>query len=212
MKLFVGLGNPGAKYAGHRHNVGFMAIDAIAAEAGLGPAKSRFQGQAIEGVLALPGGGQDKVLLLKPTTFMNDSGRAVGEAARFYRLGEEDVFVFHDELDLEAGKIRVKKGGGNAGHNGLRSITAHLGNDYWRVRIGIGHPGHKDRVTGHVLGDFAKAEREGWLRDMLDALAREAHHLLGADPLGYAGAVMQRVRPPEPARRPGGKTDEKAGD
>ncbi|MGF1456740.1 MAG: aminoacyl-tRNA hydrolase [Alphaproteobacteria bacterium] len=201
MKLLVGLGNPGQKYAAHRHNIGFMVIDALAAAHGFGPAKTRFQGEAREGALPGPGGGQDKVLLLKPTTFMNESGRAVGEAARFYRLTVEDVIVFHDELDLEAGRIRVKRGGGNAGHNGLRSISAHLGNEYWRVRIGIGHPGHKDRVSGHVLGDFAKAEREGWVRDVLEAMAAEADRLIGDKP-GFASAVGQRLSPPAPRSAP----------
>ncbi len=199
MKLFVGLGNPGARYAGHRHNIGFMAVDAIADDHGFAASRNRFQGEAREGALPLPGGGQDKVLVLKPTTYMNESGRAVGEAARFYRLEPEDVIVFHDELDLEAARLRVKQGGGNAGHNGLKSISAHLGNDYWRVRIGIGHPGQKERVTGHVLGDFSKAEREGWVRDLLDAFAAEAGLLITA-PGDFAPAVARRVTPPAPAK------------
>ncbi len=209
MLLFAGLGNPGARYAGHRHNVGFMAIDAIAAEHGIGPFRSRFRGECAEGALTVPGGGQEKVLLLKPTTYMNESGRAVGEAARFYRLDLDRIFVFHDELDLEAGRIRIKQGGGNAGHNGLRSITAHLDNDYWRVRIGIGHPGHKDRVSGHVLGDFAKAEREGWVRDLLEAMARSADRLAGGDTAGFTTEVARLAPPPSTkastAKEPAGK-------
>ncbi len=197
MKLLVGLGNPGPKYAAHRHNIGFMAVDALASAFDFGPAKARFQAETREGTLPAPGGGQDKVLLMKPTTFMNESGRAVGEAARFYRLTVDDVIVFHDELDLEAGKIRIKQGGGNAGHNGLRSLSAHLGNDYWRVRIGIGHPGHKDRVSGYVLGDFAKAERDGWVRDLLEAMVAEADRLI-SDRMGFGSAVGQRIRPPAP--------------
>src|SRR5687767_3840507 len=161
MKLFVGLGNPGGEYAFHRHNVGFMAVDAIAASHSFPAWRKRFSGVAAEGKL-----GGETVLLLKPQTYMNESGRSVGEAIRFYKLDLADVIVFHDELDLAPGKIRVKRGGGVAGHNGLRSLTAHVGNDYWRVRIGIGHPGHRDLVTHHVLRDFAKADRD-WLKPLL---------------------------------------------
>jgi PTH1 family peptidyl-tRNA hydrolase len=154
MLLFVGLGNPGPGYAGNRHNIGFMTLQAIARRHGISPWRRRFQGVAVEGDL-----GGEKVLLLLPGTYMNESGRAVGEAAKFYKLGLNDIVVFHDELDLAPGKLRVKTGGGNAGHNGLRSITAHVGNDYRRVRMGIGHPGDKALVERYVLMDFAKDER-----------------------------------------------------
>lgn len=175
MKLFVGLGNPGSKYAKNRHNVGFMAIERIADRHGFGPWKKKFQGIASDGEL-----GGERVLLLKPDTYMNESGRSVGEAARFLKIGLDDIYVFHDELDLAPSKVKVKLGGGNAGHNGLRSITAHLGNEYKRVRLGIGHPGSKDVVIHHVLGDFAKADAE-WLDDMLDAVSKAAGRLAGGD-------------------------------
>lgn len=171
MKLFVGLGNPGREYAFNRHNVGFMAVDAIAAAHDFPAWRKRFSGVTCEGRL-----GREQVLLLKPQTFMNESGRAVGEALRFYKLDLGDVVVFHDELDLAPGKVRVKTGGGVAGHNGLKSLTAHIGNDYVRVRIGIGHPGQKDRVTGHVLHDFVKADH-AWLEPLLAAIAEEAPFL-----------------------------------
>ncbi|MCO5130610.1 MAG: aminoacyl-tRNA hydrolase [Xanthobacteraceae bacterium] len=153
MRLFVGLGNPGAKYQGNRHNIGFIAIDAVARRHGFSPWRRRFQGETAEGSL-----DGERVVLLKPATYMNESGRAVGEAMRFFKLTLSDISVFHDELELPPGKIRVKVGGGIAGHNGLRSISAHVGNDYRRVRIGIGHPGVKELVHGYVLNDFAKAE------------------------------------------------------
>ncbi len=179
MQLWVGLGNPGPGYALHRHNVGFMALDAIAEVQGFGPEQKKFKGWLREGRI-----GSSKVLLLKPATFMNESGRAVGEALRFYKLGVEALTVFHDELDLAPFKVKVRMGGGLAGHNGLRSIDQHLGSDpatglragFRRVRIGIGHPGHKDRVTGHVLGNYAKAEMDS-LADMLGAIAAEAEWL-----------------------------------
>ena len=171
MKLFVGLGNPGAEHALNRHNVGFMAVDAIAAAHGFPAWRKRFQGAASEGKL-----GDEQVLLFKSGTFMNASGRAVGEAVRFYKLDLSDVVVFHDELDLAPGKVRVKTGGGVAGHNGLRSLSAHIGNEYVRVRIGIGHPGQRDLVTHHVLHDFAKADA-AWLKPLLDAIAAEAPYL-----------------------------------
>ena len=190
MKLFVGLGNPGAKYAKHRHNIGFMAVDQIASDHGFGPWKSRFQGLATEGRL-----GSDKVLLLKPGTFMNKSGQSVGEAMRFYKLEPEDVTVFHDELDLAPGKCRVKQGGGHAGHNGLRSIHGHIGEAYGRVRLGIGHPGHKDKVPGYVLHDFAKAD-EGWLDDLLRGIADGAPYLADGDSGKFMNAVAMRVAPP----------------
>ncbi|HEV3241726.1 MAG TPA: aminoacyl-tRNA hydrolase [Methyloceanibacter sp.] len=166
MKLFVGLGNPDAEYAFNRHNVGFMAVDAIAAIHGFPAWRKRFSGISTEGKL-----GREQAMLLKPQTFMNESGRSVGEAVRFYKLDLADVIVFHDELDLAPGKVRVKAGGGVAGHNGLRSITAHIGNDYVRVRIGIGHPGSKDVVIHHVLNNFTKADRD-WLEPLLGAIAK----------------------------------------
>jgi peptidyl-tRNA hydrolase, PTH1 family len=160
LHLIVGLGNPGQKYARNRHNIGFMALDAIARRWNAKPWKARFQAEITDIIV-----DGEKVLLLKPQTFMNESGRAVGEAMRFHKIALADVAVFHDELDLAPAKLRVKTGGGNAGHNGLRSITAHCGNDYPRIRMGIGHPGDKDMVYAYVLSDFAKSE-EGWVEDM----------------------------------------------
>lgn len=183
MLLLIGLGNPGAEYARNRHNIGFMAVDAIAREHRFAPFRSKFQGLAAEGVIAA-----ERVLLLKPTTFMNDSGRSVGEAARFLKIAPGDCIVLHDELDLGAGKLRVKLGGGNAGHNGLRSITAHIGNEYRRVRIGIGHPGDKAQVHAHVLSDFAKSEAE-WVRTICDAIAREAPLLVKDDDATFQNRV-----------------------
>ena len=168
MLLFVGLGNPGAKHAGNRHNVGFMALQAIAKRHGFPPWRRRFQGVATEGTI-----GAEKVLLLLPGTYMNESGRAVAEAQHFYKLGLSDIVVFHDEIELPPAKVRVKAGGGIAGHNGLRSISAHIGNDYRRVRIGVGHPGVKDLVHAHVLSDFAKSERE-WVVTLCDVMAENA--------------------------------------
>ena len=168
MLLFVGLGNPGARYAGNRHNIGFIVLDALARAHHAGPWRKRFQGDATEVVI-----GEERIILLKPETFMNESGRAVNEAMRFYKIDLKDVFVFHDELDLTAAKVRVKLGGGNAGHNGLRSITAHCGNEYHRIRLGIGHPGHKDAVHGFVLSDFSRAERD-WVDDLCGAMADAA--------------------------------------
>jgi PTH1 family peptidyl-tRNA hydrolase len=190
MQIFVGLGNPGAKYAGNRHNIGFMALDRIAADHRIRPWKAKFQGEIAEGNL----GGQ-KVLLLKPMTFMNLSGQSVGEAMRFYKLTPEDVTVFHDELDLAPGKVRVKQAGGHAGHNGLRSIHQHIGHDYQRVRLGIGHPGHKDRVSPYVLGDFAKADQD-WLDDVLRGVSDGAPELAAGDAGKFMNAVALRVAPP----------------
>jgi PTH1 family peptidyl-tRNA hydrolase len=176
MRLLVGLGNPGARYAGNRHNIGFMVVDTIARRHGIGPWRRRFHGVAAEGTI-----GAARTLLLLPGTYMNDSGLAVAEASRFYKLELPDVIVVHDELDLEPGKVRVKVGGGVAGHNGLRSITAHIGNDYKRVRIGVGHPGDKDLVLNHVLNDFAKSERP-WVEALCEVIADNAELLLtGAD-------------------------------
>ena len=168
MRLFVGLGNPGAKYAHHRHNIGFMAVEEIARRHGFSPWRRRFQGETAEGTL-----DRERVVLLKPTTFMNDSGRAVQEAANFFKLAAGEITVFHDELELPAAKVRVKVGGGIAGHNGLRSISSHIGNDYRRVRLGIGHPGIKELVHGHVLSDFAKSDRP-WVVALCEAMADSA--------------------------------------
>ena len=183
MLLFVGLGNPGKSYAGNRHNIGFMAVDEIARAHNFPPFRAKFQGNASEGAI-----GSERVILLKPTTYMNESGRSVGEAAKFYKIALKDIVVFHDELDLAAGKLRVKIGGGNAGHNGLRSITAHLGNDYKRVRLGIGHPGDKALVHNHVLSDFAKSE-QGWVSALNDAIARNANLLARGDDPGFQNKV-----------------------
>jgi PTH1 family peptidyl-tRNA hydrolase len=172
MLLFVGLGNPGTRHAGNRHNVGFMAVDAIARRHGLRPWRRRFYGAAADGPL-----GGERVVLLLPETYMNDSGLAVAAAAQFFKIVPSDIVVFHDEVDLLPGKLRVKTGGGNAGHNGLRSISAHVGNDYRRVRIGVGHPGVKDLVYAHVLGDFAKSERP-WVEALCDIIADNAELLV----------------------------------
>jgi peptidyl-tRNA hydrolase, PTH1 family len=176
MRLFVGLGNPGAKYARNRHNIGFMAVDRIAADHGFGPWRAKFQGQVAEGRL-----GTEKVALLKPETFMNLSGQSVGEAMRFFKLEPGDITVFHDEIDLPPARLKVKTGGGHAGHNGLRSIHAHVGEAYQRVRMGVGHPGRKEAVAGYVLHDFAKAD-EDWLDDMLRGISDGAAALAGAMP------------------------------
>jgi PTH1 family peptidyl-tRNA hydrolase len=190
MKLWVGLGNPGATYARNRHNIGFMAVDRIAADHGFLPWKRGFQGLLSEGRF-----GTEKVLLLKPQTFMNLSGQSVGEAMRFYRLSPGDITVFHDEIDLAPGKVRTKSGGGHAGHNGLRSIHAHVGEAYHRVRLGVGHPGQKDAVAAYVLQDFAKAE-EGWLEDVLRGLSDGAPALAAGDMAGFLNAVARRIAPP----------------
>lgn len=194
MLLLVGLGNPGDKYARHRHNVGFMAVDAIADACRFGPERRKFHAKMREGEIA-----GVRAVALKPQTFMNDSGQAVGEAMRFFKLSSAQVVVFHDELDLEPGKIKVKSGGGLAGHNGLRSIGEHIGPDFRRVRIGIGHPGSKERVTGHVLGDFSKSDA-AWLRPLIDALAANARHLVEGD-ARYATAIALALAPPREKRR-----------
>jgi PTH1 family peptidyl-tRNA hydrolase len=188
MQLWVGLGNPGAQYALNRHNVGFMAADLIAEMHGFSPWKRQFQGWFSEGRL-----GPEKIALLKPATFMNESGRAVGEAMRFYKLAAEDVSVFHDELDLAPMKVKVKRGGGTAGHNGLRSTEAHIGNPFRRVRIGIGHPGHKDRVHGYVLSNYAKTEMDP-LSDMLAAIGAEAEWLAKGDDVRFMSDVAVRLQ------------------
>ena len=192
MKLFVGLGNPGDKYARHRHNVGFMAVERIAERHRFGPWKRKFQGLAADGEI-----DGEKVLLLKPDTYMNESGRAVGEACRFLKIGIGEVVAFHDELDLAPGKLKAKAGGGNAGHNGLRSITQHVGNDFVRVRIGIGHPGAKELVHGYVLHDFSKAD-EAWLGPMLDAVAECAGSLAAGSPDKFLSDVARVLTPAQP--------------
>lgn len=193
MLLFVGLGNPGPTYEGNRHNIGFMAVDEIARFHGFGPWRSRFQGLAAEGMIA-----GTKVLALKPLTFMNESGRAVGEAVRFFKLEPSAVHVFYDELDLVPGKMRVKTGGGAGGHNGIRSIDRHVGQAYHRIRLGIGHPGDKAKVHGYVLSDFAKAERTSWLPLLIDSVAREAPALVEGDEGRFMSRVAHAVFPPPP--------------
>ena len=198
MKLFVGLGNPGAKYAMNRHNIGFMAVDEIAASHGFAPWRKKFQGRVSEGKL-----GDEKIILLKPETFMNLSGQSVGEAVRFYKLSVDDVTVFHDELDLVPGKCRVKQGGGHAGHNGLRSIHQHLSPEYQRVRLGIGHPGRKEMVAGYVLHDFPKADLN-WLDDLLRGIGDGAAHLAMGHGDKFMNAVALR-RAPAKEKKPAGK-------
>jgi len=190
MQLFVGLGNPGAKYAGNRHNIGFMALDQIAADHGFGPWRKKFQGQISEGRL-----GSEKITLLKPETFMNRSGQSVGEAMRFFKLEAPDITVFHDEIDLAPGKVKCKAGGGHAGHNGLRSIHDHIGPHYDRVRLGVGHPGHKDAVPGYVLRDFPKADQD-WLDDVLRGLSDGVERLAEGDTGRFLNAVSLRTNPP----------------
>jgi PTH1 family peptidyl-tRNA hydrolase len=220
MYIFAGLGNPGRDYAGNRHNIGFMAVDEIARRHSFSPWRSRFSGEIAEGRI-----GNQKVMLLKPMTYMNRSGQSVGEAMRFYKLTPADVIVLHDELDILPGRVRIKKGGGHGGHNGLRDIDDHIGKDYQRVRLGIGHPGDKDRVTGYVLADFAKAE-QAWLEPMLDMVARCAGHLFSEKGQSQfmnevAKAVAPVLKPPvtkgprEPSPQPASSqtsTDTSTGD
>jgi PTH1 family peptidyl-tRNA hydrolase len=191
MQLWVGLGNPGAQFALHRHNVGYMAVDTIAEVHAFGAVQKKFSGWVRDGRI-----GGRRIVLLKPATFMNESGRSVGEALRFFKLGVDALSVFHDELDLAPFKVRVKRGGGTAGHNGLRSIDRHVrelgGPEFRRVRIGIGHPGHKDRVTGHVLGNYAKAEMDA-LADMLGAIAGEAEWLAAGDDARFMNDLAMRL-------------------
>jgi len=197
--LLAGLGNPGAQYALNRHNAGFILADAIHAEYGFGPWRAKFQGLVSEGELA-----RRKTWLLKPQTFMNDSGKSVGAALRFFKLPLGALVVAHDEIDLAAGKLKVKTGGGDAGQNGLRSITAALGPDYRRVRIGIGHPGDKDRVTGHVLQNFTKDDI-AWLKPLVDAMVQAAPLLAADDDAGYMSKVALLTKPPVP--KPAKKKD-----
>lgn len=205
MKLLTGLGNPGEGYARHRHNAGFMAVEAIADRYNFAPWKKRFQGLAAEGEID----GQ-KVLLLKPMTYMNESGRAVGEAMRFLKIAPSDLIVFHDELDIEPARMKAKVGGGNAGHNGLKSISAHQGNDYTRVRIGIGHPGVKDAVAAYVLHDFAKAERAE-LDALFDAMARAAGLLLDGKTELFVSDVARATRGDSAGKGPDKSAAEPAG-
>lgn len=188
MLLFVGLGNPGAKYANNRHNVGFMAADAIARRHSFSPWSRKFQAEIAEGRLE-----GEKVLLIKPQTFMNLSGQSVGEALRFYKLDASAVTVFYDEIDLEPGKVRVKKGGGAGGHNGIRSLDQHIGKDYRRVRIGVGHPGVREMVHGHVLGDFSKSDRE-WLDVLIDAIGDNAGLIAKGDDNSFMNRVTLTLR------------------
>ena len=202
MLLIAGLGNPGSQYAGQRHNVGFMAADAIHRRHSFGPWSKKFSALIAEGRI-----GGEKVLLIKPQTYMNNSGQAVGEAMRFYKLEPKDLIVLYDELDLAPSKMRVKLGGGSGGHNGIKSIDAHCGNpNYKRVRIGIGHPGDKARVSGYVLGDFAKADQD-WLEPLLDAIADNAELLCKGDDAGFMNRVSLKVqgKGSEPASAPAGK-------
>ncbi|MBP1852607.1 aminoacyl-tRNA hydrolase [Rhizobium halophytocola] len=205
MIIIAGLGNPGSKYDGNRHNIGFMAVDAIYRRHAFGPWTKKFKAEIADGEIA-----GEKVLLMKPLTFMNLSGEAVGEAMRFYKLTPADLIVVHDELDLLPGKVRMKTGGGNGGHNGLKSIDAHCGKDYRRLRLGIGHPGDKDRVSGYVLGDFAKVDRD-WLDPLIDAIADNADLL----PLKDESKLMNKLtlatggkaepeKPAKPPKKPGG--------
>jgi peptidyl-tRNA hydrolase, PTH1 family len=191
MRLVVGLGNPGSRYARNRHNIGFMAADAIARRHGFSGFRSRFKGELAEGSR-----GGERVLLLKPQTFMNASGESVGEAARFFKILLSDIIVIHDEIDLRPGKVRVKRGGGSAGHNGLRSIDAILGPDYWRVRIGVGHPGVKELVQPYVLQNFSGEELTGWVEPLLAAVAETAPLLLSDAPDAFMSEVARRFVPP----------------
>ena len=194
MKLLVGLGNPGTKYAHNRHNIGFMAMDQIAADHGFNGWRSKFQGQTCDGRF-----GSERVTLLKPETFMNLSGQSVGEAMRYLKLAPEDVIVFHDEIDLAPGKVRLKTGGGHAGHNGLRSIHGHIGPDYDRVRMGVGHPGHKEAVPGYVLRDFPKAD-QAWLDDELRGISDGIADLIAGDGPKFLNAIALRVAPPRSSK------------
>ena len=190
MRLLAGLGNPGPRYANNRHNIGFMAVDEIVRRHSFSPWRSRFQADCAEGTLA-----GEKVLVLKPQTFMNESGRSVGEALRFHKLAPQQVIVLYDEIDLAPGKLRVKLGGGTGGHNGIRSLEAHIGKEFWRVRLGVGHPGHKDLVHGHVLSDFAKADKP-WVETLLDAVASEIAALVEDDAPRFMSRVAEIMSPP----------------
>lgn len=194
MVLVVGLGNPGSDYARTRHNIGFMAADALVRRHSFGPWRTKFQGEVAEGMIA-----GEKVLILKPMTYMNLSGQSVQAAARFLKIPVEDVIVLHDELDIAPGRLKVKRGGGAGGHNGLKSIDSHLGQNYRRVRMGIGHPGDRNLVSGYVLHDFAKAD-EAWLVPQLDAVAEAFPLLLGGDESAFMTRVAHLTAPPKPKK------------
>lgn len=202
MLIFAGQGNPGARYAGNRHNIGFMAVDAIARRWGFGPEKTKFQGLIREGDIATPGGAV-RVLILKPQTYYNDSGQSVSQAMKFYKLAPRDVVLFYDEIDLAPGRFRMKTGGGAAGNNGVRSVTAHIGADFRRARLGVGHPGHKDRVQGHVLSDFHKVDHD-WVSALITAVAEAAPLLAAGEDERYQTEVL-RLAPAE-------KSDPKQGE
>jgi PTH1 family peptidyl-tRNA hydrolase len=199
MRLLVGLGNPGAEYAFNRHNIGFLAVDAIAEHYKFGPWRTRFQGVTTEGFI-----NGMKVIALKPMTYMNLSGQSVGEAARFYKVAPEDVIVIYDEIELAPGKVKAKRGGGSAGHNGIKSIDAHLGNDYWRVRLGVGRPDTKDKVTGHVLQNFAKSDVE-WLGKLMDAVCDAIPWMVAGNDGKFMTRVALLTNPPPP--KPEKKTE-----
>lgn len=203
MRLLVGLGNPGSGYTNNRHNLGFMTADSIVARHNLGAWRTKFQGQFTQGQL-----GSDKVVVLKPSTFMNESGRSVSEAMSFYKLELDDVIVFYDEIELAPGKIRVKKGGGHAGHNGIRSLVAHIGEAFWRVRMGVGHPGQKDRVSGYVLQDFTKAD-ETWVTALVEASADATPLLVDGEDNRFMTDVAQVMRDIETPPSPRDKKNEK---
>lgn len=205
MLLLVGLGNPGPRYERNRHNIGFMAVDAIVRRHSFQPGRARFQSVCAEGLIA-----DRKTLAMKPTTFMNESGRAVGEAVRFFKLEPRQVVVLHDELDLAFGKVRTKFGGGHAGHNGLRSIDQHIGPDFWRIRIGIGHPGEKERVHSHVLGDFTKADGP-MVERIVDAIVDAAPYIAKEDFNGFMTRVALLVNPPKPKKPQTEKNEEPDG-
>src|SRR5277367_4472579 len=192
MRLVVGLGNPGGRYARNRHNIGFMAVDSVARRHRAEGFRNRFKGELAEASI-----GNERVLLLKPQTFMNASGESVGEAARFFKLLLSDIVVIHDEIDLRPGKLRVKRGGGSAGHNGLRSIDALLGADYWRVRVGVGHPGVKELVQPYVLQNFPAEEIDDWVAPLIDAIAETIPLLLAGDAPAFMSEVARRCAPPE---------------
>lgn len=196
MRLIVGLGNPGPEYARNRHNVGFMAADAIVRRHRFSPWRAKFAGEIAEGEFV-----GERVLVLKPMTYMNDSGSSVAAAARFFKVPVGDVIVLHDEIDLAPGKVRIKKGGGHAGHNGLRSIDDHMGSDFLRVRIGIGHPGDPDRVADYVLSDFSKAERDEWVEALIEALAEQSPLLLRGDESGFMSKIALALQPPRSAKK-----------
>lgn len=202
MLILAGQGNPGARYAGNRHNIGFMAVDAIARRWGFGPERSKFQGLMREGEIPTPG-GPVRALILKPQTFYNDSGQSVAQAMKFFKLTPKDVVLFYDEIDLAPGRFRMKTGGGAAGNNGVRSVTAHITADFRRARLGVGHPGHKDRVQGHVLSDFHKVDQD-WLAALIAAVAEAAPLLAAGEDERYQTEVL-RLAPAE-------KSDPKQGD